>query len=433
MKGTSMRKAVIIVVIAALTCAAAVWYTRSHTPPQLDGPSTNTGTSPSELLSQTTIEPLNTPQSAKPTAGARDMMSAQQPSGVLDESLAREVDAAVNRSLDWLAAKQRDDGSWSNNKFPALTGLALQAFVGSNHPKHSGVVAKAVKFILSCARDDGGIYVHVEGRKGGGLSNYNTAICMTALHATRSPAVRTAVLNARKFVADSQHFGGDVYDGGFGYDKKTQRTYADGLNTFYSARAMALTADAEESRPKDHGRVDIDWDRTLKFLASLQNTSADGEDQAGGFFYMPGQSKAGSVTNAAGTVVFRSYGSMTYVGMLALVYANVARDDPRVISAFHWSARHWTLEENPGMGQQGVYFFYNVLSKSLDAYRSDLIPRGGGKFVDWRKELAKKLVSTQRIDPTDGAGYWLNDAGRFWENDPILATAYSIMALQTTL
>ena len=69
---------------------------------------------------------------------------------------------------------------------------------------------------------------------------------MTALHSTGNPALRPTILSARKFIADTQHFGGDVYDGGFGYDKRTQRAYADGLNTFYTAQAMAVTADVWE-------------------------------------------------------------------------------------------------------------------------------------------------------------------------------------------
>jgi squalene-hopene/tetraprenyl-beta-curcumene cyclase len=53
--------------------------------------------------------------------------------------------------------------------------------------------------------------------------------------------------------------------------------------------------------------------------------------------------------------------------------------------------------------------------------------------VYWRPELVKKLLSLQKIDPKTGHGYWVNANGRFWESDPVLVTAYSVIALQVAL
>ena len=193
----------------------------------------------------------------------------------------------------------------------------------------------------------------------------------------------------------------------------------------------ALQFYQQQIDPTGDKRVDIDWAEAAAYISKLQNPAETGDD-AGGFFYNPSDPKAGTTTNAAGQVIFRSYGSMTYAGLLALVYADVSRDDPRVRSAFEWSARHRSLEENPGMGAQGLYFFFNVLTRSLDAYGQDLIPSSDGTLIDWRPALARRLLNIQKVDPAGGA-YWLNDTGRFWENDPVLATAYSILALQLTL
>ncbi|NQT91173.1 MAG: terpene cyclase/mutase family protein [Lentisphaerae bacterium] len=365
-----------------------------------------------------------------PAKEAASLVSASGLTGGVDESLANEVNAALDRALDWLAAAQKEDGSWSNGSFPALTALPLQAFAQGTHPRREEVMDRAVKYILSCVNEDGGIYRNIPGRKGGGLSNYNTAICMTALHATGNRSLAKVIQDARTFVAGGQHFGDDTYAGGFGYDNATKRTYTDLLNTYYSAEAMRVTADVEDLRPKGEQRVDIDWTATVKYIERMQNKPASGEADAGGFFYKPGESKAGTTTNAAGTVVLRSYGSITYVGLLALVYANVSRDDVRVRSAFDWASRHWTLDENPGMGAQGLYFFFNIITKSLTAYGADAVPLPDGTFLNWRKEMAKKLVAAQKTDGKTGHGYWTNDAARFWEGDPVLATSYSVMALQ---
>lgn len=350
--------------------------------------------------------------------------------GMLGKSLSNEVRAAIDRGLDWLAANQKENGAWSNEDFPALTALALQAFLGGTHPAKKEVTDRAVKYITSCAREDGGIYRTVEGKKGGGLSNYNTAICMTALHATGNKALTPIVLKARKFMAGAQHLGGDIYSGGFGYDASTKRAYTDLLNTMYSVEAMALTADAEDLRPGNEKRVDLDYRETVKFIESLQNKFDAGTNNAGGFFYNPTDPKAGTVTNEAAVVYFRSYGSITYAGLLTLIYADVSRDDPRVRSAFDWASRHWSLDENPGMGDEGMYFFFNVLAKSLTAYGADLVPVKPGKTLNWRSDLAEKLVGIQKVDEKTGRGYWDNPNGRFWENDPVLVTSYALIALE---
>ena len=362
--------------------------------------------------------------------GALTLTSSVQPPGTLDTSLANEVTAAVNRSLDWLAAQQKDDGSWSNGSYPALTALAMWSFARGEHPGKKDIIARATAFILSCVREDGGIYRQVKGRKGGGLSNYNTAICMTALHATGNPALVRTIQDARRFIAGGQHFGDDIYNGGFGYDRATKRAYTDLLNTYYGTEAMNRTADVEDLRPSGEQRVDIDWNRTVKFIERMQNKPEAGPDNAGGFFYNPSDPKAGATTNKSGVVIFRSYGSITYAGMLALVHADVSRNDVRVRSAFDWAARHWTLNENPGMGHQGLFFFYNILTRALSASGNDLVPLQDGSFLNWREELARELLNRQRVDPSTGHGYWRNDTGRFWENDAILATAYSILALE---
>ena len=161
----------------------------------------------------------------------------------------------------------------------------------------------------------------------------------------------------------------------------------------------------------------------------MQNKPDTGEN-AGGFFYNPTDPKGGAITNAEGKIIFQSYGSITYSGMLALMYANVAKDDPRITSAFDWATKHWSLDENPGMGGQGLFFFYNVLTKCLNSFGRDVIPLPDKTMVKWRVELANKLISTQKIDPKTGGGYWVNEVNRYWEGDEVLTSAYSTLALQ---
>ena len=114
--------------------------------------------------------------------------------------------------------------------------------------------------------------------------------------------------------------------------------------------------------------------------------------------------------------------------MTSLNPANVAKDDPRVLAAQDWAAKHWTLDENPGQGPEGLYYFYTVLVKCLDAFGDDLVTLPDGTTVAWREAVVRKILSLQYPD-----GHWVNDNNRWWEADPTLVTSYAILALDRAL
>lgn len=358
----------------------------------------------------------------------------------LSESVRREGEDAVRKGLQWLESQQKPGGYWSSPEWPALTGFAVWAMALDEDYKKSGAVDKGVTYLKSNVQENGGIYVVPKIEfKGGGKSNYNTAICMVALHFTGREDVRRTVLRARNFVAASQHLGGDVYYGGFGYDASTERAYADLSNTYIAMEGLALTEGAEDFR-REGEKAEINKKAAEEFISKIQNRKesndaewvADDPDNKGGFAYHPEESKAGTIKADDGTVYFRSFGSMTYAGLLSLIYADVDRNDPRIKSAIDWATRHWSLSENPGMGKQGLYYFYNVLSKALAVYGENQLVAEDGTRINWREELVKKLVSLQKIDE-DGRGYWMNEENRFWESDPVLVTGYTLIALQVAL
>lgn len=364
----------------------------------------------------------------------------QKTADEMGPSLRREARAALSRGAKWLAARQNGGGWWSNRDFPALTALPLWALVQAN-ARRPETMEKAVAFILSCAREDGSIYVDVKGRKGGGMANYNTALCMVALHAVGDPGLIPTVQKARAFVARTQHMGDDMYRGGMGYDEATGRPYTDLSNSFIAYEAMRLTRNVEDLKESSAEQVDLNWAAARTFLEGLQHrkasntrswVSAEPKEQ-GGFIYRPDLSHAGAGEDVDGKMTFRAYGSMTYAGLLAFIYAKVSVHDPRVQSAFDWTRRHWSLDENPGMGQEGLYYFYTTLAKALNAYGENPIVLTDGRRVNWRQALVRKLVGLQKIDPKAGDGYWINESGRWWEADPVLVTSYSMLALASAV
>jgi squalene-hopene/tetraprenyl-beta-curcumene cyclase len=143
----------------------------------------------------------------------------------------------------------------------------------------------------------------------------------------------------------------------------------------------------------------------------------------GGFFYTVadgGESKAGNEPNGG----LRSYGSMTYAGLKSMIYAGLTEDDPRVKAAVGFLRQHYTLDSNPGMDQQGLFYYYHTMAKALDALGEDQFVDAAGKAHAWRVELSNKLKELQRAD-----GSWVNDTTRWMEGDPNLVCGYALLAL----
>ncbi|MBN1614777.1 MAG: cycloartenol synthase, partial [Deltaproteobacteria bacterium] len=136
-------------------------------------------------------------------------------------------------------------------------------------------------------------------------------------------------------------------------------------------------------------------------------------------------SKAGEVKLPDGRVALRSYGSMSYAGLLSYIYAQLDKNDPRVKAVYDWLTRHYTLEENPGMGKEGLFYYYHTMAKALNAYGVQILALKNGQSVDWRRDLAKRLIDLQ-----SGDGFWVNESGRWWEKDPVLVTSYAVLTLE---
>ena len=332
------------------------------------------------------------------------------------------AEAAITNGAAFLVRCQNEDGHWSDAQMPALTALPLWALSGAKRcAKGADAVVppealrKAADFVLATQRPDGGFYVPKPGRGGSGLGNYNTSVCLSALFDS-GLAPASALLKAREYIASSQLAGDDTMAGGFGYDKISRRRYADLSNTSYALDAMARTASLEELRAGGR-RVDVDWQKALAFVENLMET--EGPD-AGGAAYNERTPQAGTATNAEGKVHLRAYGSMTYAAVLSMCSAKLDRGDPRVRQSLEYLSKNWTVEENPGMGRQGLYYFYDIMARALSAAQVELV---GGH--EWKRELAEKMVSLQKPD-----GSWVNDNNRFWEADPVLCTSFALIVLE---
>ncbi len=330
-----------------------------------------------------------------------------------------EIDAAVKKGVAFLLTKQAEDGHFSDAQMPALTALPLWALVRGG--EGGGEAAKkAAAFVVGTQRPDGGFYVPKPGRGGSGLGNYNTSVCVSALYES-SLAPMQAILDARTYIASSQLTGDDTMAGGFGYDRASRRRYADLSNTSYALDAMRRTEAAEDFRPKGQKRADLDWAKAVEFVTHLQEHTGE---RAGGAAYNDRTPQGGVATNSSGRVQLRAYGSMSYAAVLSLCHAKLSRGDHRVRSALEYCSKFWTLDENPGQGNQGLYYSYDILARALSVTGLEELTRPDGTKIAWKRELAAKLLSLQAAD-----GSWCNDNNRFWENDPVLVTSFAVLTL----
>jgi squalene-hopene/tetraprenyl-beta-curcumene cyclase len=79
---------------------------------------------------------------------------------------------------------------------------------------------------------------------------------------------------------------------------------------------------------------------------------------------------------------------------------------------------------DPDNAQNGLFYYYMTLARSLRAYGQPIITDPQGNAHDWRLELIAKLAELQQPD-----GSWSGDK-RWMENNPILVTAYALIALE---
>ena len=352
-----------------------------------------------------------------------------------DESLRNEVQAAIDKGLRYLKSKQDPaTGAIGSADHPAFTALAAMAFMGDPRMEKSAMpdAAKtAYAFLLASQKPDGGIY-------NVGLPNYNTSLALTALTmAGQEPKIKDAILKARRQVIAGQTDEGEKGkqdtpgDGGIGYGSKPP---SDMSNTHFALEALYYAKRYLQDDPTAKNEPQLNYSAAIDFVSNCQNLSAtnksswvsDDAKNKGGFIYRPGESKTAQPDDLGnGRTALRSYASMSYAGLLSFIYADLDPKDQRIAAVKTWLAKNYSIKENPGLGQEGLYYYYHTMAKCLNTARMDYIETPDGKQINWRQELSKQLFNLQKED-----GSWASENGRWMEKDSILVTSYAILALE---
>lgn len=356
---------------------------------------------------------------------------------------------ALKKGLAFLRTRQAANGAWGMEIMAAptdqpetltpvamaVTSLGVKAFVQADPGAvKDEQVIKALRLIKSARKPDGSF-------DDGPLSNYVTSCVLMGLASVQDNDWRDQIADCTKWL-QAHHWdqteglsAQQDWFGGAGYGRNGR---PDLSNT-----QMMLDALYESGMSPDEPA----FQRALAFVSRTQNLKetnkaewAAAGSNDGGFIYTPangGESMASEVASegrygeklpAGVSRSLKSYGSMTYAGFKSMLYAGLSADDVRVRAAFDWIRRHWTFDENPGLGQQGLYYYYHTLARALTVSQQNEITDADGNEHNWREELITALLARQAED-----GSWVNTADRWEEGSPVLVTIYSTLALEEIL
>lgn len=349
--------------------------------------------------------------------------------------------AAIERGVRFLS-QAGPEGRFGPPGRPdaGISAMALSALQSLPEPRPAEVqkaIDQGLAWLISLQDRDGSIH-------DGKLKNYITSAAVLALAKAGREEHLPVILRARDFLVALQadegdgYSEGDLYYGGIGYGGDERPD----LSNLHMALEALAAAGLEQGDPA--------FRRALKFLERTQNRSesndvaveregrviVSGDD--GGAAYAPGESKAGLLELPDGRFVPRSYGSMTYALLKGYVLAGLPREDPRMQAAWKWIAANYTLDVNPGFeqlpdpsaGYQGLYYYFLAMARALDLYGQDVVVDAEGVEHAWRRDLSGRLIAMQRRDD----GSWVNaNSPRWWEGNPLLATSYALLTLESAL
>lgn len=343
---------------------------------------------------------------------------------VLATGMAHAQEPAVaemrQKAIQFLQVTQNADGSWTRSSLVGVTGLVTTSLLRSGLAPEEPLVKAGLANLLSHRKSDGGIYASDSLHR-----NYETCIAVLAFsEANQDGRYDKQISEAEHFLRNLQWDQGEGIEssdpawGGGGYGSHQR---PDMSNTQFLMEALKKAGVAKD---------DPAMQKILVFVSRSQNLETVYNDQPfagkvndGGFVYTPaagGESKAGATDNGG----LRSYGSMTYAGLKSLIYAGLNRDDERVKAATEWIRRSYTLSENPGVGQQGLFYYFHTFARTMEVLGEPRFTDASGMAHDWKSELISRLSSLQQPN-----GSWINPADRWYEGDPNLVTAYCLMAL----
>jgi squalene-hopene/tetraprenyl-beta-curcumene cyclase len=213
--------------------------------------------------------------------------------------------------------------------------------------------------------------------------------------------------------------------GGAGYDKPGPKARPDMSNTHFMVEALLAAGVSKDDPSIKNALVYISRSQNLPSeFNKLAYAAKASDSDKGGFVYNLSDANNPKSPKLTADGGLRSEGGMTYAGLKSFLYAGVGKQDERVKGAVAWVRKHYTVTENPGQKDAGLFYYYHTFAKAMDALGEEMFADAKGVQHDWRQELFDELKKKQKAN-----GSWANSNGAFLENLPELATAFAVLSL----
>jgi squalene-hopene/tetraprenyl-beta-curcumene cyclase len=366
-------------------------------------------------------------------------------------ALVARIDAAVGAAANFLVGRQSADGGWRSDVYATFRGgdaLSPHVLLGLGSVSRIGAVETAwrngLAYLASPIQTDGTLRAD---RQHVSYPIYDAASAVIVLSKSGGPR-QTARDGWLKYLRDRQltdSLGWTISDseyGGWSYAFEPPRKPVNSATgpplgePNLSATVFAL----EAIRAAGAGPDDPALPRARHFVRRCQNyphgpPAAASPFDDGGFFFILGdavRNKAGVAgRDGAGAERFYSYGSATADGLRALLLCGDDIDSLRVVAARRWLDEHFAEGTHPGAyakdrehARQALYYYYarsQALAWSAIVARD---PAAREKIAVQAKAMAQDLLKRQEPD-----GSWHNSAVDSREDDPLVATPFSVAAL----
>lgn len=304
---------------------------------------------------------------------------------------------AAAKALEWLAAKQNQDGSWSDGGYAhntAITAFAMMAFMSQGNLPGRGQygpeVAKGGRFLISCSRPEDGYLV---GGRGGNM--YCHAMATLALAElwgsnNNNEEIKPVLKKAVDLIIKCQS-----PEGGWRY-----QPYPSGSDISITVmQVMAL-------RAANNAGLKVPTETMKKALAYIDRCYNKG---VGGFSYQAGGGAPGFARTAAGLcILFLTEGDRKREGV-------DGKEDPN---------KRFTSAEMPkaiaylkANSNSYMHFFYGHYYAAHAMHRV-----GGQEWDDWYTKITKHLLPMQSKD-----GSWTQVSRG--EVGPVYQTSIAVIVL----
>jgi hypothetical protein len=283
-------------------------------------------------------------------AGQQDKKPAPEAEPLTELRVVETVRSSVDRSLEYLATKQRPDGGWHNNN--AVNALALLAFLGRGHVPGRGpyreVLERGKSYLVATARPDG--YLSFNAMYEHGLA---TLALAEIYGMDPDPKIEKALRKAVELIVKCQSPAG-----GWRYNPAPN----DQDLSVSVMQIVALRAANNAEIPVPAATIE----KAIGYVRSCANPN-------GGYSYQAGGTPTPQTT-AAGILCLQLLGK---------------EDDPTMPKALEALAK-FPVKWEGGPVQYFFYFHYYAIQAQYHA--------GGKAWDDWHPRVRELLLNRQNSD-----------------------------------